>query len=323
MSNVYFKSSKEYLERANKVFEDQKRRIQALLLNADIQHIGSTAIPGSITKGDLDINVRVSKNDFDKAIEVLKQLYDVNQPENWNDTFASFKDENNLGIDFGLQLSIKDSKYDDFTKLRDVLINDPNLVQEYNQMKQKYEGKGMDEYRKEKANFFQKLRDKINKVSYKDILRLTAQISGALTSESIDHLVSGSLAFKVLTDDEKTMIHDVDIIVYEKGFDGITALLSDLRFNLNPIKTPYSIHANHKEYSGEDGKPFDFSFDSYEHYYQGAVDMSDYQNYPLDEGEIRLISKDGLINVYKKALTGSNTDKYPAYRKKIDRLNNE
>lgn len=156
---VYFKPTEEFLEKANKVFDEQKNKLKKLLPKADIQHIGSTAIPGSVTKGDLDINIRVSEEDFNKAVEVLKKLYDINQPENWHDNFASFKDDTNLGIDFGAQLVVIGSKYDDFTKLRDLLIKNPKLVEEYNQMKQKYQGKSMDEYRKEKADFFQKLRE--------------------------------------------------------------------------------------------------------------------------------------------------------------------
>lgn len=159
MNKVYFKPSEEFLEKANQAFKEQKNRIHNLIPTADIEHIGSTAIPSSVTKGDLDINIRVVKEDFNKAVEILKQLYDINQPENWNSDFASFKDEKNLDIDFGVQLTVIGSNYDDFTKLRDLLIKNPKLVEEYNQMKQKYEGKSMDEYRKEKADFFQKLRE--------------------------------------------------------------------------------------------------------------------------------------------------------------------
>ena len=108
----------------------------------------------------MDINVRVAKEDFNKAVGVLKQLYETNQKENWNDDFASFKDDQNLGIDFGAQLTVNGSKWDDFIALRDILIKNPKLVQEYNKMKQKYDGKSMNEYRKEKSDFFQKLREK-------------------------------------------------------------------------------------------------------------------------------------------------------------------
>jgi len=160
MSIVHFKPTSDFLELANKIFEVQKVRIVQLLPNADVQHIGSTSIPNSITKGDLDLVIRVPREEFKQATEELQSIYDINQSENWSDKFASFKDEKNLGIDFGAQLVIKGSKSDDFIKLRDILLKNPNLVEELNAIKIKYEGKSMVDYRKEKADFFQKLRER-------------------------------------------------------------------------------------------------------------------------------------------------------------------
>jgi GrpB-like predicted nucleotidyltransferase (UPF0157 family) len=158
MGKVYFQPSEKFTSKANKIFQEQKLRINKLIPEADIQHIGSTSIPGSLTKGDLDVVVRVPAERFNETVEYLKRIYQINQPENWTENFASFKDEENLGIDFGAQLVIKDSKEDDFIRLRDKLMVNPNLPEQYNQMKQKNEGKDMNEYRKEKADFFEKLR---------------------------------------------------------------------------------------------------------------------------------------------------------------------
>lgn len=160
MSIVHFRPVSNFVELANKVFEEEKAKILQLLPYADIQHIGSTSFPNSITKGDLDLVISVPKKEFKHAIEQLKSIYDINQPENWSDTFASFKDEKNLGIDFGAQLVVRDSKSDDFIKLRDILLENPELIVDLNTIKIKYDGKSMDEYRKEKADFFQKLREK-------------------------------------------------------------------------------------------------------------------------------------------------------------------
>jgi len=160
MKIVHFHPVSDFLEQANKIFKEQKVRIAQLLPYADIQHIGSTSIPNSLTKGDLDVVVRIPSSEFKHSIEELKFIYDINQPKNWSNTFASFKDDKKLGIDFGAQVVVKDTKSDDFTKLRDILLSNPDLVEEFNIIKEKYEGKSMDEYRKEKADFFQRLREK-------------------------------------------------------------------------------------------------------------------------------------------------------------------
>lgn len=160
MKNVRFQPVSNFLEQANKAFGKQKVRIKQLLPLADVQHVGSTSIPKAITKGDLDVVVRVPKEEFKKAIGLLKSIYEINQPKNWSDTFASFKDDRNLAIDFGAQLVVTGSKSDDFIKMRDIMIEHPELVAELNKIKMKYDGKSMKDYRKEKANFFQKLREK-------------------------------------------------------------------------------------------------------------------------------------------------------------------
>lgn len=164
MGTVSFHPTEEFLEKADKAFETEKDKIQDLIPEADVQHIGSTSIPGSITKGDLDINVRVQKEDFEKAVQVLKGMYLINQPENWTESYASFKDDGSTGIDIGVQLTVIGDKLDDFLIARDILLKHPELLEEYNALKKKYEGKDMAEYRKEKGAFFDKL---VNRPEYR------------------------------------------------------------------------------------------------------------------------------------------------------------
>lgn len=158
MSTVKFSNYQNIYHRAQQVYEKNEEQIMRVLWFVDIQHIGSTAIPGSITKGDVDLNVRVKLKDFEKAKEELEKLYEINQPENWTPNFASFKNDTGFVLPVGVQLTIIGSKSDEFVKLRDLLINNSHLLEEYNQMKLKYEDKDMDEYRKEKAAFFERLR---------------------------------------------------------------------------------------------------------------------------------------------------------------------
>lgn len=156
METVSFAPTKDFLEIANKVFTQERERILSVLPNAEVHHIGSTAIPGAITKGDLDVNIRVKEGEFKGAVEQLKKLYAISQPYNWTEHFASFK-SGDLEIDFGVQLTAIDTKDDTFLLFRDTLIKNPTLVEEYNELKVRFEGGSMDEYRKEKSKFCEKV----------------------------------------------------------------------------------------------------------------------------------------------------------------------
>ena len=66
--------------------------LEELLPNGQIEHIGATSMPDGITKGDVDINIRVSPNEFPRTVETLRGLFPVAQPDNWTESFASFSD---------------------------------------------------------------------------------------------------------------------------------------------------------------------------------------------------------------------------------------
>jgi len=158
METVTFINSDDIKETADKLFTEQRERIVAAIPDADVQHIGSTAIPNSLTKGDVDANVRVTKEKLPSTIESLRKLYDVNQRENWNDTFASFKDDSSFELPFGVQVTVIGSPSDDFVKLRDILLQNPKLVEEYNNLKRKSDGLNMAEYRKQKYELLEKIK---------------------------------------------------------------------------------------------------------------------------------------------------------------------
>lgn len=156
METVTIRPNTDFKEKADILFEEQKEKLLQLLPFADIQHIGATAVPGLLTKGDLDINVRVKQNEFEVAVNELKRLYEINQPNNWTDSFASFKDDS-TDLPLGVQLTVIDSNGDHFIKHREVLKNNPNLVEELNKIKQKFDGGEMESYREAKARFLKSL----------------------------------------------------------------------------------------------------------------------------------------------------------------------
>lgn len=157
MNLVYFKAVDDFSDAANRIFKEQKKRILEILPNAEVLHVGSTAVPGSLTKGDLDLSVRISKDNFEGAYKKLKTLYAVDPNNKKTDIIASFKDENQE-IPLGIQVTVIGSEHDNFHAHTRAFLNDPKLVQKYNQLKLSFEGKDMDEYRKAKNKFFEKIK---------------------------------------------------------------------------------------------------------------------------------------------------------------------
>lgn len=153
---VYFREQEKFKQRAEELFLIEQKRILRVVPNADIQHIGSTAIPGSLTKGDLDIQVRVKQKDFEKAQNSLSKMYKSNKGNPPTKTYASFKNDG-AKIPLGVQLTVIGSKEDNFTILRDILLSDKKHLKAYNSLKKRHQGKPMREYRKAKGKFVEKV----------------------------------------------------------------------------------------------------------------------------------------------------------------------
>jgi len=134
----------------------EQKRILRVVPNADVQHIGSTAIPGSLTKGDLDIQVRVGQKDFKKAQKALSKIYKPNKGNLPTKTYASFKN-NSAKIPLGVKLIVVGSKEDNFTALQDILVGNKKHLKAYNALKEQYQVKPMREYRKAKGKFVEKV----------------------------------------------------------------------------------------------------------------------------------------------------------------------
>lgn len=156
---VKFYRVEEVLEKAQRFYKQEKDRLVKYFPEESILHVGSTAIPGSLTKGDLDINIRVEEDDFKKTVEILKSLYDIAQPQNWSEVFASFNGDRD-GEHIGVQVSVKDSESDNFIRDQKMFLENPELVSMYNDLKSKFDGQDMGDYRKAKAEFLNSIREK-------------------------------------------------------------------------------------------------------------------------------------------------------------------
>ena len=128
-------------------------RLSALLPKADFHHIGATAIPGALTKGDVDVVLRVDPAEFSIAVSALRSHFLVRQAENWTESFASFGDDLSYPFPLGVQLVIKGSRDDIFLFLREYFISEPAHVAEYNRIKAESVRSGPEEYWKAKNRY--------------------------------------------------------------------------------------------------------------------------------------------------------------------------
>lgn len=149
---VQFSNSPEIFEAADRLFDRVSRKIGAVLPSAEIYHVGATAVPGSLTKGDLDVLVRVSRGDFQEADRALAEMYRRNVGSIRTDTFSAFMDES-TSPELGVQLVVGGSELDTFVQWVRRLESDSALRAAYDALKARYHSKPMSEYRDAKSAF--------------------------------------------------------------------------------------------------------------------------------------------------------------------------
>lgn len=161
MAAVRIRSADDIRELAEATFDEHRRAVLALVPCAEVEHVGATAVPGALTKGDVDLLVRVGEPEFPTAVEALRRRYAIHQPHNWTPTLASFKASGAAELEVGIQLVAEGSDADRFFgPFRDALMNTPALLAEYNQLKLRLDGLDYERYTEQKGQFIERvLRD--------------------------------------------------------------------------------------------------------------------------------------------------------------------
>lgn len=138
---------------AEQLFQDVKKELsQVIPASAEVLHIGATAIPGCLTKGDVDIVVRVDPVDFAEAdIRIAKQ-FARNDDSVCNVEFAAFEDKDRTPH-LGIQLTAKGGAFDFFHRFADALRKNPEVVKQYNDLKRTHSNRPMATYRVAKDAF--------------------------------------------------------------------------------------------------------------------------------------------------------------------------
>lgn len=144
-------------DKAQALFERVRNWLAPLLpTDGDIRHIGATAVPGCLTKGDLDIVVRVPGQDFQQADALLAEHFARNDGSIRTVSFSAFEDAS-TDPHLGIQLTMMDGPHDFFHLFVEALRRSPELVSDYNTLKLQHEGSDMAVYRAAKDDFVERV----------------------------------------------------------------------------------------------------------------------------------------------------------------------
>ena len=139
-----------------RIFRALQRDLQRLLPGVHVEHVGGTSVPGLLTKGDLDVQVRVDAENFASYSRILSDLYEPNKGGFWCKDGRSFKHQEGP-IPIGLHLTVIGGSCDVQWKHRDALLQSPTLRRELNALKARTRDWSEEQYYQVKDVFFSKI----------------------------------------------------------------------------------------------------------------------------------------------------------------------
>jgi hypothetical protein len=145
------------------ILDDASRtrdRVEADLQRAQIPGsvvlTGPASMPGVLTKGDIDLHLRVPPDQFEAVVRELRNLYLHASLHSWAATLAVFHVP--AEIPTGLAVTPLDSPHDRrFTSTWNLLRDDPGLLAQYNILKSSSFGTAR--YEEQKSEFFSRIAD--------------------------------------------------------------------------------------------------------------------------------------------------------------------
>jgi GrpB-like predicted nucleotidyltransferase (UPF0157 family) len=154
VSKLHFVLSDLVAEEAAAAFVEHERRVRERLPNVEVRHTGGTSVPGVLTSGDVDLQVRTERRCFAADRDVLCELYDPFYREAWQADSAYFTARGAIPpVELALTVI---GTLDDLHHgaAWHHIAADPRLIEEYNALKRAYEGGSPDDYNAAKRHFF-------------------------------------------------------------------------------------------------------------------------------------------------------------------------
>ncbi len=151
------RASDDLLPEAERILAEQRDALRAAGVPGDLELVGGSSVPGALTRGDVDLHLRVSPADFAAAVDALRRTHAVVHPEIWGPTLAAFEAVGSA-LPTGIAVTPAGSEHDlRFTRTWQLLRADPALVQEYNAAKLADDGPAGEGYEERKSAFFDRV----------------------------------------------------------------------------------------------------------------------------------------------------------------------
>lgn len=113
---------------------EERRLLDRRGVAGELALVGGSSVPGALTRGDVDLHLRVEPAGFTGVVAGLRTIHRVVRPEIWTSTLATFAVDADLPA--GLAVTPAGSEHDvRFTVTWRRLRAEPVLLEEYNALK--------------------------------------------------------------------------------------------------------------------------------------------------------------------------------------------
>lgn len=146
--------SDDLLPVARRILAAERARLRGLDVPGELVLVGGSSVPGALTRGDVDLHLRVEPAAFGPAVERLRTVYDVVHPGIWQATLATFAVPG-APLPTGVAVTPAGSEHDvRFTVTWRRVAAEPALLAEYNALKTTGDDAG---YEDRKSAFFDRV----------------------------------------------------------------------------------------------------------------------------------------------------------------------
>ena len=143
-----------YQPDAMKRYENIAAHLIQLIPFAKIEHIGSSSIPGALSKADLDICMIVDSAKLENVVQALKHQAYIEKTGTLRTEELCMLECALLGNEHAVQVVASGSEFEKFfITFRDILRTRPDLVADYNRIKVDAAALCVEQYREAKSRF--------------------------------------------------------------------------------------------------------------------------------------------------------------------------